>query len=136
MRRKATCYTHSNGGKRHGRVRGPFGQGQDGRGLTYENYSQFWSQDASHRGTFRRRRSFHSGPNRQNAIECGYCGNSATTKKSAERRSVNQLPKTDNSRITRIILTTKIIAERTGTTPTTKIVAECTHTTPIVAECS
>ena len=49
--------------------------------------------------------------------------NSATTKKSAERRSVNQLPQADNSRITRTI-------------PTTKIVAECTHTTPTVAESS
>ena len=49
--------------------------------------------------------------------------NSTTTKKSAERRSVNQLPQADNSRITRTI-------------PTTKIVAECTHTTPTVAESS
>ena len=62
--------------------------------------------------------------------------NSATTKKSAERRSVNRLPQANNSQITRTILTTKIIAECMGTTPTTKIVAECMHTTPIVVECS
>ena len=47
--------------------------------------------------------------------------NSATAKKSVERRSVNRLPQANNSRITRIIPTTKIIAECTGTTPTTKI---------------
>ena len=41
---------------------------------TYENYSQFWPQDGSHRGTFARRGSFHSGLSRQYAIECGYCG--------------------------------------------------------------
>ena len=38
--------------------------------------------------------------------------NSATTKKNADRRSVNQLPEAENSRITR-------------RTPTTKTVAEC-----------
>ena len=53
-------YTHLNGGR--GRGRGP----------TYENNSQFWPQDESHRGTFGRR-SFHSGPSRQNSTKCGYC---------------------------------------------------------------
>ena len=62
--------------------------------------------------------------------------NSATTKKSAERRYGNRLPQADNSRITRTILTTKSIPECTGTTPTTKIVVECTHATPTVVECS
>ena len=60
--------------------------------------------------------------------------NSGIMKKSAERRSMNRLPQADNSRITRTIPTTKIVAECKGTTPTTKIVAECTHVT--LAECS
>ena len=47
---------------------------QGGRGPTYENYSQFRQQDGSHRGTFGRRGSFHSGPSRQNSTECVYCG--------------------------------------------------------------
>ena len=67
-------YTHSNGGRGRGQARGRFGQGQGGRGPTYENYSQFRPQDGSHRGTFGRRGSFHSGPSRQNATKCGYCG--------------------------------------------------------------
>ena len=66
----------------------------------------------------------------------GIAENSATTKKSAERRYGNRPPQADNSRTTRTIPTTKSTPERTSTTPTTKIVAECMHATPIVAECS
>ena len=66
-------YTHLNGGRGCKRVRGGFGQGRGGQGPTYENNSQFRSQDGSHRGTFGRRGSFHSGPSRQNATKCGYC---------------------------------------------------------------
>ena len=66
----------------------------------------------------------------------GIAENSATTKKSAERRCGNRPPQADNSRTTRTIPTTKSTPERTSTTPTTKIVAECMHATPIVAECS
>ena len=62
--------------------------------------------------------------------------NSATTKRSAERRCVNRLQQADNSRTTCRILTMKILTECTGTSPTMKIVAECTHATPTVAECS
>ena len=61
-------YTHSNGG------RGQFGQGRGGRGLTYENNSQFQQENGNPRGTFGRRGSFHAGPSRQNSTECGYCG--------------------------------------------------------------
>ena len=67
-------FTHSNGGRGRGRARGRFGQGQGGRGPTYNNNSQFRPQNGSQRGTFARRGSFHSGPSRQNATECGYCG--------------------------------------------------------------
>ena len=67
-------YTHSNRGRGRARARGRFGQGQGGRGPTYKNNSQFRPQDGSHRGTFGRRGSFHYGPSRQSAVECGYCG--------------------------------------------------------------
>ena len=66
--------THSNRGRGRGRARGRFGQGQGGRGPTYNNNSQFRPQNGSQRGTFAIRGSFHSGPSRQNATECGYCG--------------------------------------------------------------
>ena len=67
-------YTHSNGRRGRRQARDRFGHGQGGRGPTYENYSQFRLQDGSHRGTFGRRGSFHSGPSHQNATKCGYCG--------------------------------------------------------------
>ena len=81
------------------------------RGLTYENNSQFRHQDRSHRGTFRRRGSFHFGPSRQNSVECGYCEKSVTTKKTIVRRSVSRLALADNSPITPPTPTMTIVAE-------------------------
>ena len=129
-------YTHSNGGRGRGQARGRFGQGQGGRGPTYDNNSQFRPQNGSQRGTSQE--GGVSTPARvvKTQSNADIAENSATTKKSTERRCVNRFPQADNSRITRTIPTTKNITECMGTTLTTKIVAECTYATPTVGECS